>query len=65
MNIPVISRAHAAEALGVSVSTLRRMEKRGALTPAQPISDMSKVKYYDRKTFWSEVSKGVSHGDGL
>tara|TARA_R100000664_G_C2759740_1_gene149818 strand:+ start:5434 stop:5643 length:210 start_codon:yes stop_codon:yes gene_type:complete len=60
MEIPVISRAHAAEELGVSVSTLRRMEQRGVLTPARSISDMSKTMYYDRKKFWSEVKNGLS-----
>lgn len=58
MQIPVISRAHAAEELGVSVSTLRRMESRGDLTPARSVSERSRTKYYDRKTFWDEIQKG-------
>ena len=60
MEIPVISRAHAAVELGVSVSTLRRMEQRGELTPATSISDKSRGKYYDRKLFWSEVKDRLS-----
>ena len=59
MQIPVISRAIAAEELGVSVSTLRRMEQRGDLTPARSISDVSKTMYYDRERFWSEVKSGL------
>tara|TARA_Y100001973_G_C5103728_1_gene284031 strand:- start:84 stop:311 length:228 start_codon:yes stop_codon:yes gene_type:complete len=58
MQIPVISRALAAEELGVSVSTLRRMELRGDLTPARSISERSRTKYYDRQTFWDEIQKG-------
>lgn len=64
MQIPVISRAHAAEELGVSVSTLRRMESRGDLTPARSISERSRTKYYDRETFWDEIQTGRSRAMG-
>ena len=51
----LFSRQDAALAIGVSLSTLRRMERRGVISPAKPIGLQGKKRYYDRQIFWSEV----------
>ena len=59
---PLISRQEAASSLGISVSTLRRMEARGTITPAASIGE-GKKRYYSKAVFWSEV-ESVRAGQG-